>query len=290
MYKLVTHEGALYGVLNTTAYTFYKRSNIQITPLLDPATKLKPFIWNIPKPNILVLYKFLNAAVEVYKKNKTELAVFVLYDTINKDYVLHYPVQTVSGGGCKFDYADTLPNTIMVLDMHSHHTMGAFYSGTDDEDDKKISQLVPHLSIVVGKINSFNFTDLKENVKIRMSFNGEFENLTIEDIFDETPLMFQSWNKLIKEQPTAVSTNYRSWGAEYGLNLDDGSEAAIRCDNRRIFAKDPDDLYDKIKQKQYPEDGYDARRKEQALKEKKAIEDVKKQRQVLDDGIKTVKR
>ena len=289
MYKLVTHEGALYGVLKTTAYTFYKRSNIQITPLLDPAIKLKSFVWNIPRPNILVLYKFLNAAVEVYKKNKTELAVFVLYDTVNKEYVLHYPVQTVSSGGCKFEYSDTLPNTIMVLDMHSHHTMGAFYSGTDDDDDKKISQLVPHLSIVVGKINSFNFTDLKDNVKIRMSFNGEFENLTIEDIFDDAPLMFQSWDKLIKEQPAAVVSNYhKSWGAEYGLNLDDGSESAQRCDNR-IVANDPEDLYNKIKQKQYPEDAYNVRHKEQALKEKKAIEDVKK-RQGLNDGVKTVKR
>jgi len=61
-----------------------------------------------------------------------------------------------------------------VLDIHSHGTMGAFFSGVDDADEQGL-----RLYMVVGKLDT-----LLPEVEMRIGVYGYFAPVTMGDIFD----------------------------------------------------------------------------------------------------------
>jgi PRTRC genetic system protein A len=98
-------------------------------------------------------------------------------------YFLHVPEQKVSGASVQMTF-DVKENQKMVAagntpigDIHSHNTMGAFFSGTDDGDDeKKVG--------IAGVIGSINQEGCKH--KWRFCYGGKdaFIALEFEQIFD----------------------------------------------------------------------------------------------------------
>lgn len=86
----------------------------------------------------------------VYDEHKAEAIIRVFYDQPNDAWIPHCPEQAVTGAHVSHkDDFDAGGKLMHVCDIHSHNTMSAFFSTTDDEDEKKAVRLYG----VVGLIN-----------------------------------------------------------------------------------------------------------------------------------------
>ena len=115
-------------------------------------------------------------------------------------YFAHVPKQRVSGGYVSFDRDVELEAThILVMEAHSHNTMGAFWSGTDNGDEQ-----TDRLYMVMGHLDQRT-----PQVKVRCAMGGQHMDLDIEDTF-ETPIgkeVAQSWLDQVS-QPTQGTSGY----------------------------------------------------------------------------------
>lgn len=108
-------------------------------PLLDNVKE--EFKLNIPKAPYYLFLQAYSFFRDVTIKSKDEAALVLYYNTETKSYELYCPEQTVSGASVKFandvEYVrrQTDQKYIRVCEMHSHNTMSAFHSGTDDKDE-----------------------------------------------------------------------------------------------------------------------------------------------------------
>lgn len=84
------------------------------------------------------------------------------------EYRLRLPPQEGNASGVEYE---RLPSSVM--DIHSHGTMGAFFSSTDDRDEKGL-----RLYMVVGKLHT-----LFPEVKLRLGVYGYFATVRIEEVF-----------------------------------------------------------------------------------------------------------
>lgn len=116
-----------------------------------------------------------------------EAQIFIVWSKANRDYRIVVPKQRVSAAAVRYDIGDLLTDDdVIICDIHSHNNMGAFFSGTDNNDDKKN----PWISGVFGKLsttmeNKFRFND----------GGGRHFPMEASDVFDfgtsfQTP---QSW-------------------------------------------------------------------------------------------------
>ena len=83
-------------------------------------------------------------------------------------YHLYVPVQDNNGGGVTYEVGKNV-----VLELHSHGCIGAFFSSKDNADEKGLK-----LYGVVGKLNATPV------VKLRIGVYGYFQTLAWGDIFD----------------------------------------------------------------------------------------------------------
>lgn len=72
------------------------------------------------------------------EKNGAEAVVQIFYNPEEEEFYLHIGEQGVSGGSARMDRdAEREANHVLVADIHSHNHMGAFFSGTDNRDEKE---------------------------------------------------------------------------------------------------------------------------------------------------------
>lgn len=104
------------------------------------------------------------------------LQLFMTKD--EKGYWLYEPKQDASVCNVCFERNRRLEDEyVLVMDVHSHGTISAFFSEVDDLDEKGI-----RLYMVVG---DFNDNDPHTyDIKLRAGMNGVFEDLSLEDIFE----------------------------------------------------------------------------------------------------------
>lgn len=93
------------------------------------------------------------------------------------NYIAHAPDQDISGGGVRhLSEFDKDGKYLHVLDIHSHNSMSAFWSGTDDGDEKRFEG---RLYGVVGKVGN----PIPE-WKWRTHVGGAFIDLSLDEIVD----------------------------------------------------------------------------------------------------------
>jgi len=83
-------------------------------------------------------------------------------------YHLYIPVQDRNGGSVTYEVGENV-----VLDLHSHGSMGASFSGQDNRDEKGLK--------LYGVVGSLNATPM---VKLRIGVYGYFKTLAWGNIFD----------------------------------------------------------------------------------------------------------
>lgn len=129
-----------------------------------------------PRIPYILLLRTISFFREVMAKfNNSEAMVQFYYNVEDNQYILHCPEQEVSGASISFKRDEDMDkNHLLVLDVHSHNTMGAFFSAVDDADEKET-----RLFGVVGQLDKD-----QPAMKFRMGVGGIFRELNIFDIFE----------------------------------------------------------------------------------------------------------
>ena len=105
------------------------------------------------------------------ENNSYEAMAIIYWDKLEKRFFAYVPRQTVTSDSIDADLADCpyddSERYIRYADIHSHNTMYAFFSPTDDKDERGTG-----LYMVLGKLNDF-FPD----IQVRISCGGSFVEL-----------------------------------------------------------------------------------------------------------------
>jgi len=126
----------------------------------------------------LIPAPFLGRAISffrhVYSNHGTESILRFLYDKGKACYVIECPEQIVTVASAKFKRnAIDHSRYVLVADIHSHGSMTAHFSGTDDRDE-----LADMFYVVVGQLSS-----LFPALKVRLRLGGQEFELKDEDLF-----------------------------------------------------------------------------------------------------------
>jgi len=135
--------------------------------------------WFIPKPDYDLLLKLWKLNMHVMKTNNgAEFYAALIWDTNKEEYEIFIPEQIVSKAAVEFEQFKSTDTRFMVIDHHSHNTMGAFFSGTDNNNDYSKFKI----SLVMGQISKINF-----DTKQRIVINTKFKDIKLSDIFNNIP-------------------------------------------------------------------------------------------------------
>jgi len=137
-------------------------------------------------------------------ESKDEAYIQTFWDPNRQCYFNHVPGQRVSGASVQFERDTELEaRCVLVLEMHSHNTMGAFFSGVDNADEKS-----DRFFGVVGKLNH-------HNPEMLFSFvcGGKRVGIACSDIFDDEPeVSFPGdWKSRITKYVVATTKNSYSY-------------------------------------------------------------------------------
>ena len=134
--------------------------------------------------------RFYNQVVKFFKevmrvKNADhEAHCFILWSKEN-GYFISVPKQSVSKASVSFTYdKEAIPDgSVVVVDLHSHNTMGAFFSGTDNNNDKNgiyYSGVVGHLDKPQHAfVMRFNLHETKREVELKEIFEEEVSDVEV---------------------------------------------------------------------------------------------------------------
>ena len=176
---IVMAKNGIFEIIRSRFGIFHiKSNNVDL-----PARQLKEFNfedkWFIPKPDYSLLEKLWKMNRYVMQTNNgAEFYASLFWNTEKQEYEIVVPEQTVSGASVHFEEPQDTDTKFLVIDHHSHNTMSAFFSGTDDNNDYARFKI----SLVMGKISSAGF-----ETKQRVVINGLFRDVALKDIFDNVP-------------------------------------------------------------------------------------------------------
>lgn len=128
------------------------------------------------------IVKFFRKVMEV-RNAEVEAHAWIVWNP-EQGYHIVVPRQNISKAAVSFEYDEVnKPGNIIVVDIHSHNTMSAFYSGTDNASDEKSI----NYSMVVGNLKPESYTYvIRFNVfktKVTAVYEDVFDGNT-DDIFD----------------------------------------------------------------------------------------------------------
>jgi PRTRC genetic system protein A len=108
------------------------------------------------------------------KKADFEAHAWILWNA-EAGYHISVPPQVVSKASVTFNYEALKPGDVIVVDLHSHNTMGAFFSGTDDANDK----MSICYSGVIGKLTPADYEYV-----FRFNLYDTKRKADLEDVFE----------------------------------------------------------------------------------------------------------
>lgn len=133
----------------------------------------------IPHRLLEEIIQFFRDVMEI-KKAEQEAMAHILFNQkdvegLDKGYRIAIPNQIVSKASAKYQFDHIQPGDVIVVDIHSHNTMRAFFSGTDDSDDKKGI----YYAMVAGQLK-----DKTPQLIARLNINEIRKEMSVDDIFE----------------------------------------------------------------------------------------------------------
>lgn len=161
----------------------------------------------IPTKMLAQVKAFFKEVIRV-KKSSVEAMIWILWDPTrshepDRGYYLHVPNQRVAGASVSYDWSDLPAGSQIVVDIHSHANMGAFFSGTDDRDDCGAIRY----SGVVGRNDSPTV-----ETKWRFCMNGNYRLCESTEIFGDAVEVAEVQQEWLDKVTTSYQT-YQSPGA-----------------------------------------------------------------------------
>lgn len=150
-----------------------------------PGLKLHDIGQNVSSflPQGLVPYNLLEQVEAFFRqvsathKSDLEAMIWVMYSP-EQGYFLHVPEQRISKASVSYDWEGVPAGSSIIVDIHSHNTMGAFFSGTDDNDDRSGVRF----SGVFGRLQ-----DAVPATVWRFNYMGKKIEAKLADIFQSAP-------------------------------------------------------------------------------------------------------
>jgi len=147
--------------------------------------------------------------VIIHKKSNVEAMIWILWGP-DRGYFLEVPDQTVGGASARYDPSKIPEGCRIIVDIHSHANFNAFFSGTDDNDDRN--------SIRYSGVIGHNASPVQDE-KWRFCYLGNFFEVSVSDIFDEAEAPQEWLDKIGKDVPTLGKASTR-----ITKNVDQASE------------------------------------------------------------------
>jgi PRTRC genetic system protein A len=153
------------------------------------------FHWGLPNK---IPWGFFEKTVSFFRAvmqrhGGAEAYIQFLFDREEGKYFAYVPRQYVSWAHVSFDRDGELEaRHVLVLEAHSHHSMGAWFSGTDNADEQG-----DRLFMVIGRLDG-----RIPQVKIRYGMAGHHEELSIEEVFSPPVGEEQNQSWLDQVNPT----------------------------------------------------------------------------------------
>lgn len=162
---------------------------------------------NVPKIPISLLGTAVSFFRKICAETNDEVFLQFFYNKETKQYEIECPEQEVSGASVKYKNSEVFndPNKVLVFEIHSHNTMEAFFSATDNGDEK-----ADRFYGVVGKLNQ-HFP----SIKMRQVIGGESKDIDIDDLFDLDGETYHSqfpeeWRKKVSTRKYTTKKYYSS--------------------------------------------------------------------------------
>jgi PRTRC genetic system protein A len=142
---VITRDGSWLVQKNRTGYYAVKKNDKGIATL--PASTPLPTAFfdlaygKIPNELLLKVISFFRDIMKRY--NDAEAFIQIYWDKTENKYVINVPKQRISKGSVNYDATENLDASdseryVFVYECHSHNSMGAFWSGTDNRDEKEL--------------------------------------------------------------------------------------------------------------------------------------------------------
>lgn len=162
-------DGRVYEIRNTEIGLFVTRT--QDVEELDPIVPcFRMRLPKIPMDMLQQVITFFRSYIQ--KDSVVEAMVNLLWDRQDEKYAIHVPEQVVSKASVKAAPSGLDDERYLhVADIHSHNTMSAKFSITDNEDEK-----ATRLYIVIGRLDKY-FPE----INARISNGGKFHQIDPSD-------------------------------------------------------------------------------------------------------------
>ena len=147
------------------------------------------FIPALPK----IPYEMLAQIISFFRSYVTneealEAMVYVYWSNAEHAYFAYAPKQTVTSDSIHTTLPDLEDDFTLVMEIHSHNTMEAFFSPTDNADEK-----ATRLYTVIGRLDKL-FPDLKT----RASVGGKFIEVSPAEVFEMAQEPYpQKWRNMV---------------------------------------------------------------------------------------------
>ncbi len=189
--------------------------------------------------------KVVQFFVKIYDMHKTEAAALILYNPETQDWDILVPNQKVNSAHASYDLSEIIATDErlstggfnVVGTTHSHGSMGAFWSATDDADELKFDGI----HITVGKVNStveYAASVVFGGVRFKMKIS---DLVAMEEPVLE-PEMAQWVSRVQKDEPkkyvpasTTSATSVTSAPSLGSEDLDEEKLSKLVMGNRRVY-------------------------------------------------------
>jgi hypothetical protein len=171
---------------------------------------------SIPKLKHGMMKNIISFFADVYEEHKSEAVVLLYLNMEGSRWGFLVPSQTVSGASAKYDMKKTLfctddSEVVSVVpagyrqmgSIHSHASMSAFHSGTDDKDEFSFDGL----HVTVGGLD-----EKKQSFACRWIAAGQEVKVQLEDIVDTVksePKKKNALMELVSKEAFASNFNAR---------------------------------------------------------------------------------
>lgn len=181
---------------------FYRLEKNPIGTFIAPAQTLPEFQavdtafqLSMKKIPLELLFQCIAFFRSIWMKQGTEALAMIRYNKVTGEYRIDVPEQNASLEGVEaVDGTYELDeDSIHVMDIHSHHTMDALFSTTDNRDERKTG-----LYAVVGR-----FDDPVPDITLRASCGGYFFPVELSAVFATESSHPATWMDKVHKQKDA---------------------------------------------------------------------------------------
>jgi PRTRC genetic system protein A len=208
----------------------YVRVKVDRIPGFEPARLPQAISFlpagRIPRAVFDQILAFFYKVMEVNGDRALEAMAWICYNP-EQGYHVIVPPQTVGGASVSYDWSCVPPGTSIVVDIHSHNNMNAFFSGTDDRDDAgniSFSGVVGHMLAETGPKTVWRFN--YQQRKFEASFDQIFEASPV----GETPA---EWLSQVKIYSAPAGRGSWTGGSGKGKNADHLKDFQFKKGNKQ---------------------------------------------------------